>query len=68
VLTHSSEALLAKEVCGLLASLEAATYPRIWQRYCLCLGGKGFIEYNQEGEELFEKGFYLGQKKENMHS
>jgi hypothetical protein len=44
-LAHCFDALFAKELYSLLASLEAAS-----PGYGMRLGGEGFREHNQDGE------------------
>jgi hypothetical protein len=64
VLTYSSEALFATEICCLLASLEAW----LLQGHCMRLGGEGFGGHNQKGGEVSLEGIYQGQNKKERRS
>jgi hypothetical protein len=61
IVEHSSDAIFAKELCGLLASLEAVS-PR-YGKDILRLSGAGFGGLSHEGGELSKEGNYQGQKK-----
>jgi hypothetical protein len=61
IVEHSSDAIFAKELCGLLASLEAVSPG--YGKDILRLSGAGFGGLNHEGGELSKEGNYQGQKK-----
>jgi hypothetical protein len=58
IMEHSSDALLSKELCGLLANLETVS-PGYGNDIDCVFGG-----LNHEGGELSKEGNYQGQKKE----
>jgi hypothetical protein len=67
VLTHSSEALFGRELCGLLASLEAAS-PGYGKDIACVLARKASEDMIRMVEKSLKKIYIWGQKEEEMRS
>jgi hypothetical protein len=62
VLAHSSEAIFAKELCGLLASLEAAS-PRYGKDIVCVLAGKALEDLIRKVENSLRKVTIRGKRR-----